>query len=217
MMSHAAPAADRRYKGSTADERRVRRREQFIRAAIEVYGERGYRQATVKSVCDAAGLTERYFYESFPNSEALLVASFTAVTNHLFDEVACAGRMAQGHDGFEKIRAMLTAYYEGLKRAPASARVFLVEISGVSPMVDVEMKHALRAMGAMLEEAFASNAGSHTPLDPLVMTGLVGGIIHIALHWIADGYARPVSDVVNAVLRLFRVLDVPGTGAAFAG
>lgn len=36
----------------------------------------GYRNATVKAVCEAAGLTERYFYESFSNSEELLVASF---------------------------------------------------------------------------------------------------------------------------------------------
>jgi AcrR family transcriptional regulator len=41
------------------DERRAQRRSQLIAAAIQVYGEIGYRQATVKAVCEAAGLTER--------------------------------------------------------------------------------------------------------------------------------------------------------------
>src|SRR5882757_8998724 len=87
---------DRRYRGSSAEERRAQRREQFLRAAVRVYGEEGYRRATVRAVCEAAGLTERYFYESFANSEALLVASFEAVNRVLFSEIKKAGGAADG-------------------------------------------------------------------------------------------------------------------------
>lgn len=72
MTTELSPA--RRYRGADADERRAQRRDQLIAAAVQVYGERGYQNATVKAVCEAAGLTERYFYESFANSEALLLA-----------------------------------------------------------------------------------------------------------------------------------------------
>lgn len=202
-----APAPDRRYKGSTADERRARRREQFIMAAVEVYGERGYRQATVKSVCDAAGLTERYFYESFPNSEALLIASFRAVTDHLFEGVARAGAASDHADGYERVRAMLTAYYEGLKRSPAPARVFLVEISGVSAEMDRELQNSLSDLGGLIEQTLYPGKAAERPSDELLMMGIVGGIIHIALQWIGQGYVRPVSEVAATALRLCRVLE----------
>jgi AcrR family transcriptional regulator len=117
------------------DERRAQRRSQLIGAAIEVYGERGYRQATVKAVCEAAGLTERYFYESFANSEDLLIASYNAVTYSVFGEIRAAAESA-GPTRIERARAMLHAYFAALQRDPRSARVFLVEIRGVSRAVD---------------------------------------------------------------------------------
>ncbi len=43
----------------------------------------GYRHATAKAVCAAAGLTERYFYESFANGEELLRHCFLAVEDDL--------------------------------------------------------------------------------------------------------------------------------------
>ena len=80
-------ARARNYAGLSADERRLARRERLIEGAIRAYGELGYRNTTVKAVCEAAGLTERYFYESFANSEALLVAAFDTVSRRVFTPV----------------------------------------------------------------------------------------------------------------------------------
>ncbi|WP_308600541.1 TetR family transcriptional regulator [Massilia sp. Dwa41.01b] len=84
-----------------------------------MYGARGYRQATVKAVCEAAGLTERYFYESFDNSEALLVTCFNTVTYGVFGEITAAARAA-GRGRVARARAMLAAYFAALQRDPAS-------------------------------------------------------------------------------------------------
>ena len=94
MTTELSPA--RRYRGAEAEERRAQRRGQLIAAAVQVYGERGYQNATVKAVCKAAGLTERYFYESFANSEALLLASFQTVTDLLLQKIELAGEAAGG-------------------------------------------------------------------------------------------------------------------------
>jgi hypothetical protein len=124
-----------RYRGAEAEERRAQRRGQLIAAAVQVYGERGYQNATVKAVCEAAGLTERYFYESFANSEALLLASFQTVTDLLLQKIELAGEAAGG-DGEHRALAILRAYFGTLQCEPRSARVFLVEIRGVSKLVD---------------------------------------------------------------------------------
>src|SRR4029079_8561538 len=91
-----ATARARNYAGLSAEERREARRERLIEGAIRAYGELGYRNTTVKAVCEAAGLTERYFYESFANSEALLVAAFDTVSRRVF---TCLERVRKEHSG----------------------------------------------------------------------------------------------------------------------
>jgi AcrR family transcriptional regulator len=202
----------RRYRGSPPDERRAERRCRLIRAAIEVYGKRGYRRATVKAVCAAAGLTERYFYESFANSEMLLAACYDAVTRELFNDISNAGEGA-GRGRSARVQAMLRAYFDTLKREPRSARVFLVEIRGVSPEVDQAFEASLRRFGRALAQAIspaasaaAAGAVAHLASDEVLQTGVVGGVIHIAQTWIADGYTPSVDAVTAAALRLCRVL-----------
>jgi len=196
------PTASRAYRGVSTEQRRAERRAKLIAAAIAVYGERGYRNATVKAVCEAAGLTERYFYESFENSEALLVASFNAVTYAVFDEITAAARAA-GRGRVSRGRAMLDAYFGALQRSPDAARVYLVEIRGVSREVDKAFDSALRAIGEVVLREMAPGG---SPSDELLQAGVVGGVMHIALRWIDAGYQPPLADVTEAALRLGMVL-----------
>jgi AcrR family transcriptional regulator len=182
------------------DDRRAQRRSQLIAAAIEVYGERGYRQSTVKAVCEAAGLTERYFYESFANSEDLLIASYNAVAYSVFGEIRDSA--TSGGDATERARAMLRTYLTALQRDPRSARVFLVEIRGVSRAVDKAFDASLRAIGEQVAR-IAGPQGAEP--DPLLQAGVVGGVIHIALRWIEDGYTPAIDSVIDSAMRLVMV------------
>jgi AcrR family transcriptional regulator len=196
----------RPYRGVGPDERRAQRRRRLIEAAVAVYGEGGYRQATVKGVCTAAGLTERYFYESFANSEELLIASFNAVTFSVLNEVTRAAyaagrsRKARGH-------AMLSAYFSALQRDPRSARVFLVEIRGVSRAVDTAFDAALREIGRQVARIMAPPSMQG---DELLQAGVIGGVIHIALRWIEQGYQPSLEFATETALRLGMVLGRAG-------
>ena len=192
----------RSYRGLSQDERRAERRARLIAAAIAVYGERGYHQATVKAVCEAAGLTERYFYESFANSEALLIDSFNAVTWSVLAVITQAAKEA-GRARTARSRAMLHAYFAALQREPQSARVFLVEIRGVSRAVDQAFDTALRAIGKEVARIVAPPGAVE---DELLQAGVVGGVIHIALRWIEDGYQPEIESVVDTALKLGTVL-----------
>lgn len=200
MITELTPA--RRYRGAEAEERRAQRRGQLIAAAVQVYGERGYQNATVKAVCEAAGLTERYFYESFANSEALLLASFQAVTHRLLQALARAGEAAGG-DGPNRALAMLRAYFGILQCEPRSARVFLVEIRGVSKLVDGALADSLSEFGGLLAQALLPPGRQ---LDPLLTAGVAGGVIHVALRWIGQGYTPDVEVVARTALQLAMVL-----------
>lgn len=202
-MTTQLSASTRSYRGQSQEQRRAERRSRLIAAAIQVYGERGYHQATVKAVCDAAGLTERYFYESFANSEALLIDSFNAVTFSVLGDILRAADAA-GRGKVARSRAMLHAYFSALQRDPQSARVFLVEIRGVSRAVDAAFDAALRTIGREVARVLAP---AHATEDELLQAGVVGGVIHIALRWIGDGYQPDIDTAVDSALKLGTVLS----------
>lgn len=192
----------RSYRGQTPEQRRADRRNRLIAGAISVYGERGYHNATVKAVCDAAGLTERYFYESFANSEMLLIASYTFITDLVRERVLLAGESARG-GRIARSRAMLHAYFSSIQRDPRSARVFLVEIRGVSAAVDRTFDESLHEFGLAVTRLVAPDLLD----DELLQAGVIGGVIHIAMRWIACDYKPPIDEAVAAALRLGTALS----------
>ena len=54
----------------------------WSRPTITVLAAQGER-ATMTAICHQAGLTERYFYESFANRDAALVAALDQVTDEI--------------------------------------------------------------------------------------------------------------------------------------
>jgi AcrR family transcriptional regulator len=186
----------RLYGGMDAEERRTERRLKLIDAAVEVYGEVGYRGATVKAICEAAELTERYFYESFANSEALLIAAYGHVVGHLHAEMTAAAAAA-GDDAEARLRAALTLYFTRLKQHPKPARVFLLEISGISPAVDAVKHDAGRVFSDILVPPRRdSKRGDNAATAALLSIGMVGAVISIALRWVSRQYPQPIEDVV---------------------
>jgi len=208
-----AELSTRSYRGQSQEQRRADRRARLIAAALAVYGERGYQGATVKGICEAAGLTERYFYESFVNSEALLIDCFHLVTARVMDDIVRAGEAA-GRGNVARSRAMLHAYFSALQRESRMARVFLVEIRGVSRAVDAAFETSLRAIG---QEVARLVAPAEAVQDELLQAGVVGGVISIALRWIENGYQPPVEQAVDSALRLGTVLAKPPRKARAAG
>ena len=198
-------ATGRTFGGKTAGERRAERRAQLILAAVKVYGERGYRNATVKAVCDAAGLTERYFYESFANSEDLLCACFKHGSEALVAKVRRAALACHG-TWPERARASLLVYLRYLRDDPALARVFLIEMASVSPRADQLVGESLDQFGALLVDLLAEDPGLSHDFSRLLLRGVIGGGLHVAQAWIEDGYAEDIEFVADAALRLYTLV-----------
>jgi len=115
----------------------------------------------------------------------------------MLDEILRAGEAA-GPQTHERGRAMLRAYLAALQREPRSARVFLAEIRGVSRAVDQAFDASLRAIGRAVAGMIAPGAAD----DELLQAGVIGGVIHIVLRWIENGYQPPIDTAVDAALRL---------------
>jgi AcrR family transcriptional regulator len=194
------------WGAKTAEERRNDRRTTFMRAAVATYGAVGFRNSTVKSVCAAAGLTERYFYESFDSSEQLLQACFQEVTKDIMAMMLGAASGVEG-DAFERVRAGLLVYFKEIRKNPEAARVFLLEMVGVSAATDAVVASSLDAFGKLLVKELQGDRPDRRPPSPLLLRGVVGGGLHIAQAWMASGYAAPVEEVTDVAMRLYRLVE----------
>ncbi len=179
----------RRYGGASFKDRQSERRDRLVHAAIAVFSRAGREGATVAAICAEAGLTARYFYESFPNREALYLEAYREVQRELLAE------LARWADPKDPVRGALTGFYAALAAHPGLARVFLLDPHGRDP----DMQAAGQDTAKRLVLLFAPR----TTL-PLVAAGLLGAVIDIARRWIESGFAEPVETVVAAALPFVR-------------
>jgi AcrR family transcriptional regulator len=114
------------FKGISADDRRIDRRNRVVEAAYEIAGTEGASALGVGRVCQAAGLTKRYFYESF-NS---LTELESAVVDHAI------AMMSERVDPFRPTgpsgppQRWLAAFVGALVDDHSLARVLLAETHG---------------------------------------------------------------------------------------
>jgi len=216
MRPADAGAGGRAYGGLGPAERVAARRERFIEAGTELFGDAGFRGATVRGVCAAAGLTDRYFYESFPSLEALLAEVYRTLTGAFAQRLTQESIRSQAWSGdAQAVAAQATAAYElwfDAVRDPRFARIVLVEVLGVSPAIDALYEDSARARA---ELTIAPLAAMQPALRltrarrELLGRALVGAALQVAKMWMTGGYRLPRREVVRAC-----VLVATGTLAA---
>src|SRR3984885_278704 len=78
----------RRYSGQSFADRQSDRRARLVRATLDVAGRFGLENTSVAAICAEAGLTARYFYESFPNRDAIFVEAYRLAQDELLEDIA---------------------------------------------------------------------------------------------------------------------------------
>ncbi|GFG76809.1 TetR family transcriptional regulator [Mycobacterium paragordonae] len=71
-MDTMTPPSARPYRGIDATERLSARRRQLLEAGLDLLGSPDDPELTVRSVCQRAGLSARYFYESFGDKDEFI-------------------------------------------------------------------------------------------------------------------------------------------------
>ncbi|MHC9290842.1 TetR/AcrR family transcriptional regulator [Mycobacterium sp. LTG2003] len=202
--------SSRTYKGATPLQRAEQRRAKLIDAAVDVFGTVGYRAATVDHICARAGLSKRYFYESFSDSEALLLACFHKCSDDIHDAMVSAVAGApQNLD--EQLRAALTGYFSAIDDDPRRARITLLEILGVSLGIDAAYA-AQTTRFASTVEALAAEAFSASPLPKaqlhIIAEGIIGAVTTVATQWLLEHRERPRAQLIDAThVLVLAVLD----------
>lgn len=168
-------ARGRTYGGVSAAQRVAARRERLLDAGLQRFGTAGFAATGIKDVCREAGLTDRYFYESFRDSRELFLAVFDRLTDELF--AAVAGAVARGgRDPERQLRDAIGTFIDALTADPRKPRVLFAEAAAAGPEAAAHMRATLRRFAALV----AATARSHLPAGvaeeevQLVALSLVG-------------------------------------------
>ena len=199
-MSHADNGRGRRYGGLDSVERARQRRAALLEAGRTLFGTQGYRATSVHQLCTEAGLTKRYFYESFGDREAALAAVYDELIGGL--RTATLDAVAQ-HDQVDTIaEAALTAFVDYLTTDHRRAQIVLIEVVGVSPEMETR-RHAVLTEFAELVVGVWLRGGEATSLRRHTAVALVGGVNHLLVDWLLSGKTQQPAELVRACATLF--------------
>lgn len=199
VISREHPATPRPYAGVPGAQRRAERRDRLIAAGLERFGTRGFVATRVDDVCVEAGLTKRYFYESFDSLDDLLHAVVETVLTDL------TARMVPliTSDGWSNPRPALTGFIGALLDDPRLVRLLVVEThTGV--LAPRRQEFVERAVDIWLaSDPTADKAPEHLPYQRLLAHAMAGAAGEVALGWINGRIELSPGEIVDQLVRIF--------------
>ena len=203
-MNSAAPQpTSRSYRGLKAAERKALRRANLVDAGVDIIGSLGYARTTVKDLCRKAGVSERYFYESFANKEELLSAVYQHVTDRLRDgfiDIMNAPGVSNDERGRQATGMFLRHVSD-----PALARIQLREILGVSDHLDQEYQRAMTELGEFICLAMRMvfpDIPAEKFTSGVVGASMAGAVIQVANNWVYNDYHIPIEELAEEMYAL---------------
>jgi AcrR family transcriptional regulator len=191
-------AVPRPYRGVSATDRRHLRRQRLIDAGLQLFGTRGIPAVGIVDVCAEAGLTKRYFYESFASIDALAEAVFEHVTGNLVAMVAPAIEIGAGRDP----RPALTVYVRALLSDPRVVRLLAVE-SQTGPLKKFRDGFPTRAVELWFAFAAADDDMSPPQDMRLKAYGFVGAAQQIGMAWLDGHLPLTIEEVIDELVDMF--------------
>jgi AcrR family transcriptional regulator len=205
-----------RWVGLPAEDRRTERRALLLDAALELLGTEGWSGTTVRAVCQEARLNPRYFYESFDDLDALLIAVYDRLVEQLGAQVMAAAADA-GDDPRAQVRASLDCIVRFVDDDRRRGRVLYVEALGNEKLNRrrIETGHALVSL---VEQAGAARHGEPQHgerIGRITAAILVGGAAELVAAWLDGRIDVSREQLVDDATELFLAMgDAAATLAA---
>lgn len=184
----------RPWRGVSAEDRRTQRRAQLLEACLDVVGDAGVDGTTVDAIVERAGLSKRYFYESFADRHDVLAEAVDALMHRVRGRLVAA--VAGVESSAERLRATVATLVRALAEDPRSARLYVE--AGRSPAAESRRHQAFDEFSQfVVEDVFEASRD-----DPrIVATALlvVAGTTDVLARWLAGGIDLTEDEVVDLI------------------
>ncbi|MBF6278258.1 TetR family transcriptional regulator [Nocardia sp. 852002-20019_SCH5090214] len=123
---HTPKTGSRPWRGREPADRIAARRERLLRAGYELMAGVGAAETSMRGVCRQAGLTERYFYESFANLDDLMTTVLENTVEQCRDRLLAA--LAEAPEERDLLFGhVVRAFTDFLTEDPRRGRILFVE------------------------------------------------------------------------------------------
>ncbi|MBW8861575.1 MAG: TetR family transcriptional regulator [Acidobacteria bacterium] len=205
IHSVALNAVARRLRATQTDTPPASKREAILRAAIDVFADRGYFNAQVADVARAAGVAAGTVYLYFKSKDDLLVSIFERSMRDGLDAGKCA--VADLHDPSERLRRLARAHLARLGADRSLAIVFQVELRQSTKFMERFSSSLLRDYLGLIREAIADGQRAGTfrsDIKPTVAAKMLfGALDEMATNWILSRRRYSLESDADAVVDLF--------------
>jgi AcrR family transcriptional regulator len=200
-------SARRRFSGLAPDERRAQRRQLLLDTTFDLLASEGWSGTSVRAICAANDLNPRYFYESFENLDALVIAVYDRLLDELRDELVGA-LDAAAPDLASQIGAAVETVVSFVVDDRRRARVLYVEPLGNEAVNRRRVDAGYELMSFLVQDARSRRpaGGQPDPIGATTAAALIGGLSEILTAWL-DGHITTDRDaLVGDVTALFVAL-----------
>ncbi|MFJ4657252.1 TetR/AcrR family transcriptional regulator [Nocardia sp. NPDC088792] len=201
------------YRGTTTDERREQRRQRLLDAALDIVGTQGLAALTVRGVCEQAKVGPRFFYESFPDLDALATTLLDEVQRAALDAADRAMTETPGEPE-DRIRAGVAALIIAVTDDPRRANIAFAQAYGSAELMRRRFEGMRQVAGMIIRQTrllLAVPEEQDTALTALAQL-ITGGAAELVLVWLDGGLKveRPVLIEIVADYVVALVDRLPG-------
>ncbi|MGC4061484.1 MAG: TetR/AcrR family transcriptional regulator [Aquabacterium sp.] len=199
----------RAYRGESAEDRRLQRRDKLMEAAFDSFAHHGIAKTTMRDICTAARLTDRYFYEVFRNTEDAFDAVHQWQREQLVSRIGTA-LLDMPKDMAQLARAGLGAFYGFIKEDPRRAQVLLIDAFSANQQSVEKSQMAVHEYVTLMSNYAHILFPKIKPgfNMEMLLWGLVGMAIQVGTYWARNGFKEPIEDVLAYNLYAWRGLDL---------
>jgi AcrR family transcriptional regulator len=171
----------------------------LVRAAFELFGDGDESAVTVRSVCRQAELNNRYFYESFSDTDELLGAVYDFVVTDLIGALVSA--MSDLPDDRARLRAGITTVLSFSSGDPSRGKILFTQ-ARTNPVLAARRSATQEQLRrSVLHDGQAmSRAGRIADLVSAAMYS--GAMAELAQEWLSGTLGTDLEPVVESAVRL---------------
>ncbi|MBB3605566.1 AcrR family transcriptional regulator [Mycolicibacterium sp. BK556] len=189
-----------RWAGVSPADRQAERRTLLVQAAFGLFGDGGEAAVSVRSVCRAAELNTRYFYESFTDTDALLGAVYDEVALELGGILTAV--MASARDERVRLRAGIRAVLDFSSADPRRGKILFTE-ARTNPVLAARRSIAQdHVRELVLDEQRRTAPESDRVATEVGAAMYAGAMAELAQQWLAGTLGDDVDAVVGYAVRL---------------
>ncbi|WP_280478044.1 TetR/AcrR family transcriptional regulator [Nocardia asiatica] len=176
------------YRGASTAERREDRRRRLLDAALDIIGTQGLSALTVRGVCEQAKVGPRFFYEAFPDLDALAAGVLVEIQQAALDRAKSAIAETTGTPG-DRIRAGVAALIVELTDDPRRAKVAFAQTYGNEALMRSRFAGMRQVADAIIEQTrlvLELPEGQDTAIAATSQL-ITGGAAELVLVWLDGG------------------------------